>query len=182
MKSRTRSVRALLTTALHTITAIVVATLTLAQSGSSQQRPGGPGAMRALAALQGSDAQRFWTRISADFQGTTSSLALSDDQETEIGGLIEEFRSSNTEQIEKLDAMSAEMREQLGGRRDNRDRTAMLRAVREIMGKHGNPARALQAEFDTLLEAVYEILDDEQDEVLRESLAQVRRRPPGRQR
>ncbi len=75
--------------------------------------------------------------------------------------------------------MSAEMRERLAGARGSGDRGVIPPAVREIMGKHGNPARALRPKFDTLREAVYEMLDDEQDEVLRESLAPVQRRPPG---
>ena len=134
---------------------------------ASAQRagPGMAGAFR-------SEGQRLWTQLDQRFDEFAETLSLTEVQSGLMEIVVEDFRLTNEDALERLAAMTTEMRSLMGGGRP--DRTA----IAGIAEKHGNPVQELVPAFQALKTDVADLLEPEQAEVLNRLLAQRPRRPP----
>lgn len=134
----------------------------------AQQR-GGMGMMGAFR----SEGQRLWTLLDQRFDEFSETVALTEVQSGLVEIVVEDFRQTNEDALERLAAMITEMRGLMGGGRPDRG------AVTQIAEKHGNPVQLLAPAFQSMKADIADLLEPEQvDAMNRLLLAQRPRRPP----
>ena len=133
----------------------------------AQQR-GGMGMMGAFR----SEGQHLWTLLDQRFDEFSQTVSLTEVQSGLVQIVVEDFRQTNEDALERLAAMITEMRGLMGDGRPDRG------AIAQIAEKHGNPVQSLAPAFQSMKADIADLLEPEQAEAMNRLLAQRPRRPP----